>query len=434
MLGTSQGTPYPDEQTTFPTISETVSSRTQEPVATSFSADSGDIEFSRALSRAKENIERVEEINRESGQIGRTWSIPVAPELQSRTPIWSGRTQWQRQIREILNSDEGRNTCRHHRTDPERVFAVAVTMASFADQRTGRRVTASREVLAQRAGVSVSTLKRARRILSELGVAREMVRGRFLRTLEQWAAEAHHGRKQVKATSVWALLSPKAVVVRTAQNRPTPPAPRHRRRSRTSARSQASTAVRYPQTRGRDPQSVVHSLGTCSSVEKYKTTRASARGRGESTKKVREPRPIALQMAAAALLTHVPCLDTGEHIGSVCDALRDHYVDPARWSGRDIAVTLNADTRRRGWTWPTRDTLKHPVRYLRWRLAQLDWSLPSPTERAEAVKQRRDAERREAARVAAERAARVATDDVRAGAMAMIRQALSGKRRTQAVR
>ena len=434
MPGTSQGTPCPEQQTTFSTTSDGQITRPEVEIVASPLSDLGNIQYSNAVSRAKSNIERVERINEESDQRGRTWSIPVSPQLQSKTPIWSGRAQWQRQVREILNREEGKRLCRHHHADPERVFAVAVSMASFADQRTGRRVTASREVLAERAGVSVTVLKRARRVLVELGLAREMIRGRFLRTLEQWAAEAHHGRKQIKATSVWALLSPKSVVLRTTRDRMVQATPPARRCTRTPATDNEPRQSRYPQGRDHGPQSVALSFGTCTSVKKYKTTRASARGLDNSHKQPREPRPIGLQMAAAGLVAHVPCLNTGEHIGSVCEALRDHYVDPERWTGRDIAVALTEDTRLRGWTWPTRESLKHPVRYLRWRLAAIDWSLPSPTERAEAAKRHRDAERQAAASARAERVEKTASEDVRITAMARIRSLLQERRSKETIR
>lgn len=424
MPDTSQGTPCPEQQTTFSTTS---AEQTTHPERISVGcpiSDYVDIQFSDAVSRAKENIERVEIINEESDQRGRTWSIPVSPQLQSKTPIWSGRAQWQRQVREMLNREEGRSLCRHHHADPERVFAVAVTMASFADLRTGRRVTASREVLAERAGVSVTVLKRTRRVLAELGLAREMVRGRFLHTLEQWAAEAHHGRKQIKATSVWALLSPKAVVLRSTRDRTAQTTSLARGCTRTSATASKPRRLRCPQNRDHGPQSVALSFDTCTSVKKYKTTRASARRFDNSQEQPREPRSISLQKAAAGLIAHAPCLDTGEHIGSVCEALRDHYVDPERWTGRDIALVLNEDTRRRGWTWPTRDSLKHPVRYLRWRLAAIDWSHPSPTERAKAAKRHRDAERQTASFVRAEQAEKTASESVRLAAMARIRSLL----------
>lgn len=426
--GTSQGTPCPEQQTSFSPTSDEQIPRQEAEEGTSSLSNFGDIQYSDAVSRAKENIERVEKINEESGQRGRTWSIPVSPQMQSKTPIWSGRAQWQRQVREILNREEGKNLCRNHHTDPERVFAVAVSMASFADLRTGRRVTASREVLAERAGVSLTVLKRARRILAELGLAREMVRGRFLRTLEQWAAEAHHGRKQVKATSVWALVSPKVVVLRsTHDHTATAPSPARRY---TKAAPTAGEPHRspYPQDASRGPQSVALSFGTCTSVKKYKTTRASARRLDNSHKQPREPRSISLQKAAAGLIAHAPCLDTSEHIGAVCEALRDHCVDPERWSGRDIAAALTEDTRRRGWIWPTRDSLKHPIRYLRWRLVGIDWSLPSPTERAEAAKRLRDAERHAAAVAMVERAEKAASERVRVTAMARIRSLLQDKR------
>lgn len=93
----------------------------------------------------------------------------------------------------MLNSPTGRGVCRWFKVSTEFVFAVAVTMASFAERSTGRRVCASRETIAHRSGVSVSVVKRARRALHTLSVACEMVRGRYLRAEESQAAESHHG-------------------------------------------------------------------------------------------------------------------------------------------------------------------------------------------------------------------------------------------------
>lgn len=209
VLGTSQGSSCPEEETTLATATRRGAPESALPTtADEYATTAIDNAYLNAAARARENVERIERINSESDQRGRTWSIPVPSKLQSSTPLWSGRIPWQRQVRESLNNDDGIKLCRQHNIDPERVFAVAVSMAAVADQRTGRRVTASRDFLSKRAGVSITVLKRARRVLSELGMAQEMVRGRYLRTVEQWAAEAHHGRTQVKATSVWALISP----------------------------------------------------------------------------------------------------------------------------------------------------------------------------------------------------------------------------------
>lgn len=429
MLGTSQGNSCPDtDSTTSTTTRREFSAPVAPDAVTHQSPPSHDLAYLDAITRAQKNVARVEKINIESDQRGRTWSIPVPPEMQSTTPVWSGRAIWQRQVREILNSDSGIQECRRHSIDPERVFAVAVCMASVADQRTGRRVTASRETLAERAGVSITVLKRARRVLSELGMAHEMVRGRFLRTIEQWAAEAHHGRKQVKATSVWALTSPRSVVTRvTSAGSPTdtPPTTRVGNASRDP---RTPTPPIHPQSRTGGPQSLGVVLCSSTSVRKYKTTRARTHAAGASPSRNENPRPIQLQKAAAELISLAPSLDTGRHIGSVCDALRDHCVDTTRWTGRDIARTLNEDTKLRGWTWPERGSLRHPIRFLRWRLARIDWSGPSPSERARAAKLERDLERRRASVAASDRDMRIASTSTRMSVMNQIREALSRRR------
>lgn len=344
--------------------------------------------------------------------MGRTWSIPVPSESQSRTPVWSGRMNWQRQVREILNAPEGINACRHNHVDPQRVFAVAVTMARSADHRTGRRVTASRELLARRSGVSLTVLKRARRALSSLGMAREMVRGRLLRTVERWAAEAHHGRRQTKATSVWALISPKSAVALHADHR-----------CRTIG-AQRGRSLDHPQSPDHGPQSLSTSFRSCTSVRKCKTTRARTRAVSRHASAEREARPIALQRAAGELLRHAPALNDPRHIGAVCEAIRGRSIDVDRWSGRDIARALSEDTKRRGWTWPTTGALKNPIAFLRWRLSHVDWSGPSYTEQAQAAKRRRDLERAQAAEAAMARRASVASVGTRLHAMATIRRVL----------
>lgn len=407
MIGTSQGTPYPGNAATHSEHSFRAS-RLSDGSVDSRNADHN---FDQAVRTAKRNVELVAQINSTSNQLGRTWSIPVDPEKQSRTPIWSGRMKWQRQVREVLNSREGIRVCGQHHVDRERVYAVAVSMARSADHRTGRRVTVSRGVLAQRAGISLTVLKRARRALSDLGLAREMVRGRLLRTVEQWAAEAHHGRRQTKATSVWALVSPASRTLRPHAARGSEPSP-----------------VR-PQEPGRGPQSLSSYVSSNRYVTKYKTTRARASGTRHGGRAAENPRPIALQRAAAELLRHAPSLKGPRHIGAVCDVIRAHSIDTERWSGRDIARALSEDTKRRGWNWPAVGDLRDPVSYLRRRIARLDWTGPSYSELAKAEKARRDAERAQMARDAASRRAAAASESSRRAAMRLIRQALGGSSR-----
>lgn len=421
MFGTSQGSAYPGEEKED-RVNACGESRA---LPRRRAADNGtrnvDADLSRAIESARANIQMTEKLNSESEQRGRTWSIPVPSRLQSRTPIWSGHERWQRQVRGLLNSPMGTQLCQQHNVHPERVYAVAVSMARSADHRTGRRVTASRALLATRAGVSLTVLKRARRVLSALGMAQEMVRGRLLCTLERWAAEAHHGRRQTKGTSVWALVSPKSAAARAEaqQFAPTSALPH------TKPPESDLTFPVYPQPQARGPQSLSTSFSACSSVKKNKTTRARARKARRVEPMKLGPRPIALQRAAAEFLNHAPALKALGHIGAACDALRAHSVDTERWSGRDIARMLSEDTKRRGWTWPGAGSLREPLSFLHWRLARIDWSVPSPTERAQAAKELREAERREAIAVADRRAVAAASAETRRASMSSIRKHLS---------
>ncbi len=103
-------------------------------------------------------------------------------------------------------------------------------------------------------------------------------------------------------------------------------------------------------------------------------------------------RPLALQRTAAELVDRIPVLctvigiddATGQrrgHIGSVCDLLLEAGIDTERWTGSDIAQSLNRDGAARGWTWPTTEAMTAPLRLVAYRLSQLDWTGPSLTER-----------------------------------------------------
>lgn len=339
-----------------------------------------DTEWDALVSAAVERVNRVERLNAESDQRGRSWSLPVDPGRQASTPAWTGRAAWQRQVREVLNSPTGRGVCRWFKVSTEFVFAVAVTMASFAERSTGRRVCASRETIAHRSGVSVSVVKRARRALHTLSAAHEMVRGRYLRAEESHAAESHHGRIQRRAASVWALTSPKSLVV--AAQVATKKLAKKVRRSKDDA------LASYPQLRSRGPLSPSRGFKLLSLVRELSPTRARTRT-GEQSKNSKtpppQPRAIELQRTAAELLVHAPVFASAGHVGLICEALANAGIDANRWRGRDVAAELTRDTQQRGWTWPTH--IERPVGFLRWRLAHIDWTRPSPTEMAQKAAQ-----------------------------------------------
>ncbi|NRI64871.1 replication protein [Rhodococcus sp. MS16] len=383
-----------------------------------------DDEWDRAVRQATENVARIETLNAASNQRGNSWALPIKDGQHARTPIWTSRTNWQHQVRALLNSPTGTQLCKTHTVSTETAFAVAVTHAHYADSKTGRSITASRITIATRAGVSVSVVKRARRVLTGLGVATELVRGRYLQKIESMAAEAHHGHKQFRAASVWALISP-----RTAVTTITAPFKKSRKPSRATLRSAAHRAhiasLISPQTGGRGPLSPSGGFVLPSLVLKFSPTHAHTRaGKPKNTQRS-TPRPIELQRTAAQLIDHIPALKTVRHVGHICDVLDQAGIDPARWTGRDIVRELTKDTQTRGWVWPAQ--LTRPTAFLHWRLAHIDWSQPSPAERARDNDRTRLAEQAARRREVYERDSNVADAHTRTEIMKQLRAQLSSR-------
>ena len=381
-----------------------------------------DDEWDRAVRQATENVAHIETLNATSNQRGNSWALPVAEGQHARTPTWTSRPQWQHQVRTLLNSPTGAQLCKTHTVSTETAFAVAVTHAHYAESSTGRSITASRNTIATRAGVSITAVKRARRVLTALGVAIELVRGRYLQKIESMAAEAHHGHKQFRAASVWALISPRTAV--TTITAPFTWSKKYSRATLRSAAYRARTASRSsPQTGGRGPLSPFGGFVLQSLVFKFSPTHAHTRAGNPKNTQKSTPRPIELQRAAAQLIAHIPALKTAKHVGRICDVLDQVGIDPARWTGRDIARQLTTDTQSRGWIWPTQ--LTRPTAFLRWRLTHIDWSAPSPAERARDNDRTRLAEQAARRREARERGLHVAAAHTRAQIMQHLREQLS---------
>ncbi|MDI9915384.1 hypothetical protein [Rhodococcus sp. IEGM 1379] len=405
MTGTSQGIARPEPAATLPQHHTTDTSRIDGNSASPAHSTAADDEWNRAVREATENVARIETLNSTSNQRGNSWALPVETGTYARTPIWSGRAQWQHQVRTLLNSPTGTQLCKTNAVSTETAFAVAVTHASFAEGKTGRGITASRETIAASAGVSITAVKRARRVLAVLGVATELVRGRYLRKIESMAAEAHHGHRQFRAASVWALTSPRSVVTAT-----TAPAKKRERSSRATLRTaahRARTATQLsPQSDARGPLSPSGGFVLQSLVRKFSPTRAQAHAGKIIHPTTTTPRPIELQRAAGQLVAHAPALKTAGHIGAICDILEQAGIDTTQWTGRDIARELTKDTQTRGWVWPAH--LTRPAAFLRWKLLQIDFSKPSPAEYACENDRARLAEQAARRRQACERDAQIA--------------------------
>src|SRR3954467_14991219 len=121
--------------------------------------------------------------------------VRPAPGATSRRPAWWSAEDWiEVEVRGAVN--ERRDLCRAHHVDPDTVLAVARGMASFADHRTGRDCRPTNAGLVGLLRLSLSTVQRARRVLKDLGLVVELVRGRSIMTrterLTAWRPGSSH--------------------------------------------------------------------------------------------------------------------------------------------------------------------------------------------------------------------------------------------------
>ncbi|WP_207280364.1 Rep protein [Tomitella cavernea] len=346
MPGTSQGSSYPATVSTNP-----------------------DDELDVALAAAKKRVKQAEALA--ADQRGSSFMLPVAESAYTTVNAWTGRHDWLNQCRWAIRTPDGERLRKYHKVALPTFLIAIVAIAAFADSRTGRDVAAAGRTIARHAGIgSAKTIQRTRAILRALGLAVEMARGRILTGDEHYAAEIHHGGRQHRAASRWALTSPVWAITGAAAER----------------RRKASDSPAKGKSRGRNSVHLSRSsyVRKKNSPKKINHQRARAR---EATRHApnpipRRPRPLHLQRAAAELLRIAVTLDDGRHPGSVCDAIESAGIDTTRWRGRDIARALDHDTRERGWVWPHRSQITDPGRLLRWRLARIDFTGPSPADRA----------------------------------------------------
>ncbi|MCD2114602.1 Rep protein [Rhodococcus rhodochrous] len=334
---------------------------------------------------------------------GAALSLPVPAGAYARVPTWHSRRYWLTLCEWIVtHTERGRAALTRHGIAAQTFLRVCAAHAHYAESATGRHVCAALATLATKEELSIDQLKRGRRALKTLDLGVELARGKKLNATEREAAARLHShvhgqlpaRPQIGAASVWALSAPAWAV----EAMPAPEKPRKgpRRRRRRQPRFIPRTGISATQdvssgphrSPSSAPQSSSGSLSVCLSVRKDHQARTRA---GEQHSTSTTSRPLALQRAAAQLVERIPALrtivgiddTTGRrrgHIGSICDLLVDAGIDTDRWTGIDIAQTLNHDTASRGWTWPTAEAIANPLRLVTYRLSLLTWANPSPTE------------------------------------------------------
>jgi len=185
------------------------------------------------------------------------------PGTTSRLPAWWGREDWLAEVADALTDE----VLREHHIARDTLLAVAEAHAEFADYRTGRDCRPTNDRAVESARVSLSTLKRGRRVLRQLGLLVELVRGRSIMTrserLQAWRRGSSH--RQIAAEFALCSRSRRAPKRRATQVRepsndlgadpqsvdggPPPSAKRVRRfshLSRSSLRRQTETMIRAP--------------------------------------------------------------------------------------------------------------------------------------------------------------------------------------------
>jgi hypothetical protein len=135
--------------------------------------------------------------------------IGPEPGATSTRPAWWSADDFVAEVDDAVHG-EHRDVCRGHHVDPDTVTAVARGMAYYADNRTGRDCRPTNERLVELVRVSLSTVQRARRVLKELGLVVELIRGRSFMTRAERLAAWRRGSSHRKVAAVFALCSRRA--------------------------------------------------------------------------------------------------------------------------------------------------------------------------------------------------------------------------------
>ncbi|MBF6302316.1 hypothetical protein IU459_32955 [Nocardia amamiensis] len=340
-------------------------------------------------------------------QRGNSWSLPVPEGAEADAPVWHGPEHWIETARVLLATERGQQLVRAHHTNADTVVIVASGIAAHADGLTGRNVTVSDATLCDEVGFQVKTIRRARYVLRDLGLARSLATGRPLNLVEQAAAWLHHGGAQTKAASVWALMIPREAA---AVTRPLTPRRKSASLGRLSraAHAAAAAANAAPSTPDRPvgpPTTNLSSREVCPGANYSPSARERDGKKSKKSKEGKEasPRPLHLQLAAAELVHHISDLNRGHwistpgsgsyvrlpgsHIGRIADLIADAGIDTTRWTGRAIAARLTRYVADQGYSWPNR--ISNPGGFLRSLLWAVDWTEQTPTMSAAAVRERR---------------------------------------------
>jgi hypothetical protein len=278
--------------------------------------------------------------------------ITPAPGTTSRLPVWWGRTDWlEVEVRGALR--EHPEVCKAHRIAPDTVRAVAAAHAAFADSRTGRDCRPTNERVMAAAQCSLSTIKRGRRVLKELGLMVEVTAGRSVMTVAERLAAWERGSSHRQIAAEFVLCS------------------RRNRRPRLAvdnSRADQQVVDRDPPPVG---QVVRPSVTSRRTPLRSQSRDEEGRSAPAHTEKSRprpaggpDPRPRRLAETVRWRLTWLRDVPTSRMVPTLSKFAR------AGWSARDVERAVDDVLAARGWRLPA--LLQHPAAYLAGLLREVD--------------------------------------------------------------
>ena len=153
----------------------------------------------------------VPELHTPNPRTGLSWAREPAEGTHARIPCWNTRSQWLELLRADLDRDDAVTVLRAHHASPVTVYRVARMDAAAADTTTGRNVRTAHATVAHALTVSLDAVRRARRVLRDLGWSVETVRGRYMTATERETATRETGSHQRRFASTRCLTIPARV-------------------------------------------------------------------------------------------------------------------------------------------------------------------------------------------------------------------------------
>lgn len=257
----------------------------------------------------------VTETHTPRARTGKSWTPEPEGGTQARVPCWWSREQWIQAVFQDLATETGAGALARHRTCAARVQAVTTADANTADTTTGRNVRTSHATVAKKLGCSVDTVRRARRVLRDLGWAVEITRGRYMTQAERILASLHKDTYQNRFASNRSLTIPaRAVAVH--------PYPKGVKKS-------------SPKTSRVVPSARLRGAGT-------------GKPQPEKNHAARPNVSVGVQKLTARLVRRLPWLDRrDQHLMGLCRSLAQCGVTE-EWTAQDLMNAIETDHRARG--------------------------------------------------------------------------------------